>query len=446
MSPLKLDQTQALFQRAKAVMPWGVSSNFRYWGEDETPVITRGQGAYIWDADGNRYLDYRLAFGPIILGHADPRVNRAVAEAIGNGTLFAHTQPLEIEVAERMIAMCPGVEKVRFANSGTEATMHALRIARAYANREKFIKFEGCYHGFHDAVLFSTAMTPAGSLGSPRSPLAAQNSSGIPEAMRGLVISLVYNDLELLERTVRARWHEIAAILVEPVAGNMAAVMPAPGFLELIRKLCDEYGIVMIMDEVKTGFRIARGGAGEYFGVKGDLMTYAKSLANGFPLAAIGGSDEVMGTIRPGLMAQGGTYCGNAAGAAAAVATLDVLAHTDALDQIKARGTRLMQGLGEVFTEAGLEHEITGLPAMFGITLQPQARPIRNYRDTARSNHALYARLAGAMRWRGVELEPDWREPLFLCAALSPADVEETLNVANDSIKDIQRGNSIQPD
>lgn len=437
MSPLKLDQTQALFQRAKAVMPWGVSSNFRYWGEEDTPVITRGQGAYIWDADGNRYIDYRLAFGPIILGHADPRVNQRVSDALANSTLFAHTHPLEIEVAERIVAMCPGVEKVRFANSGTEATMHALRIARAYTNREKFIKFEGAYHGFHDAVLFSTSMSPVGSLGSRRSPLPAQNSSGIPEAMRSLVISLVYNDLELLERTVRARWHEIAAIIVEPIAGNMAALMPAPGFLELIRRLCDEHGIVMIMDEVKTGFRIARGGAGEYFGVKGDLMTYAKSLANGFPLAAIGGSDEVMGTIEPGALAHGGTYCGNAVGAAAAVATLDILAQTDALEHIQARGTRLMQGLEEVFTEAGLEHEITGVPAMFGITLQPQVRPVRNYRDTVMSNHQLYERLAGAMRQRGVEIEPDWREPLFLCAALTAADVEETLNVVNDSLKDV---------
>lgn len=434
MPPLKLDQTRREFQRAQAVMPWGVTSNFRYWGDD-TPVISRAAGAYIWDADGNRYIDYRLAFGPIILGHADARVTQRVTEALANGNLYAHTHPLEIDVAERIVAMCPGVDKVRYANSGTEATLHALRIARAHTHREKVIKFEGCYHGFHDYLLFSTSMTPGGSLGSRRSPLAAQNSSGIPSAMRDLVISLVYNDIDLLDRTVRARWAEIAAIIVEPIAGNMAAIMPAPGFLEHIRKLCDEYGIVMIMDEVKTGFRIARGGAAERFGVPGDLMTYAKSLANGFPLAAIGGSREVMGTIEPGRMAQGGTYCGNAVGAAAALATLDVLAHTDALEQIQARGTRLMQGLGEVLTEAGVEHEITGLPAMFGLTLEPKVRPVRDYRDMLESNPALYEHLILAMRERGVEVEPDWREPFFLCAALSDADVDETLNVANDAIK-----------
>jgi glutamate-1-semialdehyde 2,1-aminomutase len=433
--PLQLDQTRAVFERARQVMPYGVSSNFRYWGED-TPVITRGAGAYIWDADGNRYIDYRLAFGPIILGHADPRVHERVVQAMANGTLYAHTHPLEVEVVERLIRLCPGVDKVRYANSGTEATMHALRIARAYTNREKVIKFEGCYHGFHDYTLFSTSMTPVGSLGSARSPLSAPNTSGIPEALRGLLISLPYNDGELLERTVKARWGEIAAIIVEPIAGNMASLMPVPGFLELIRRLCDEHGIVMIMDEVKTGFRIAKGGATEYFGVKGDLMTYAKSLANGYPLAAIGGSNEVMGVIEPGRMAQGGTYCGNAVGAAAAAATLEVLEHTDALEQIQRRGTRLMQGMSEVLTEAGLEHELSGVPGMFGLTLQPRVRPVTNYRATMESNHPLYEHIALAMRERGVEVEPDWREPMFLCAALSEADVDETLNVFNDSLRE----------
>ncbi|MGH2520985.1 MAG: aminotransferase class III-fold pyridoxal phosphate-dependent enzyme, partial [Anaerolineales bacterium] len=174
---LNLQRTQAEFKRAQAVMPYGVSSNFRYWGETETPVVTRGEGAYVWDADGNRYIDYRLAFGPIILGHADPQVNERVTRAMANGTLFAHTHLLEIEVAERLVRMCPGVEKVRYANSGTEATMHALRIARAYTNRDKVIKFEGGYHGFHDYLLFSTATTPLESLGSRRSPLSVQNSS-----------------------------------------------------------------------------------------------------------------------------------------------------------------------------------------------------------------------------------------------------------------------------
>ncbi|HLB65247.1 MAG TPA: aminotransferase class III-fold pyridoxal phosphate-dependent enzyme, partial [Anaerolineales bacterium] len=234
---LELSKTRAAFRRAQAVMPWGVSSNFRYWGED-TPVIARGQGAYIWDADGNRYIDYRLAFGPIILGHADPRVNRRVHEAIDNGTLFAHTHLLEVELAERIVRMCPGVEMVRFANSGTEATMHALRIARAHTHREKIVKFEGAYHGFHDYALWSTAYTAYGSIGSRRSPTPVANSSGIPSCLRDLVIVLPFNEFETLEKTVRARWGEIAAIIVEPIAANMTTILPQPGWLELIRRLC----------------------------------------------------------------------------------------------------------------------------------------------------------------------------------------------------------------
>jgi glutamate-1-semialdehyde 2,1-aminomutase len=397
-------------------------------------VVTRGEGAYIWDADGNRYIDYRLAFGPIILGHADPRVNERVIQSLSNGNLFAHTHPLEIEVAERIIRMCPGVEQVRYANSGTEATMHALRIARAHTNREKIIKFEGGYHGFHDYLLFSTAMTPGGSLGSRRSPISTPNTSGIPNALRELVINLPFNDGEMLERTLKAKWGEIAAIIVEPIAGNMGAVMPEPGWLELIRKLCDEYGIVMIVDEVKTGFRIAKGGATEYFGVKGDLMTYAKSLANGFPLAAIGGSKAVMSTIEPGRVAQGGTYCGNAVGAAAAAATLEILETTDALEQINTRGQRLMQGISEVLTEAGIEHSLQGRPGMFGFFLDPQ-EAVKDYRAVMHTNLERYEHLAWAMRERGVEVELDPREPWFFSAAHSDPDVDETLNALNDAVK-----------
>jgi glutamate-1-semialdehyde 2,1-aminomutase len=333
--------------------------------------------------------------------------------------------------------MCPGVEKVRFANSGTEATMHALRIARAHTNREKIVKFEGCYHGFHDYLLFSTAMTPGGSLGSRRSPVPAPNTSGIPNALRDLVITVPYNDGEMLERTVKAKWGDLAAIIVEPIAGNFGSIMPEPGFLELIRKLCDEHGIVMIVDEVKTGFRIAKGGATEYFGVKGDLMTYAKSIANGFPLAAIGGSNAVMGTIEPGRVAQGGTYCGNAVGAAAAAATLDILETTDALEQINTRGKRLMQGIGDVLTEAGLEHSLHGVPGMFGVFLDPQ-EPVKDYRAVLRTNLEKSERLGMALRERGVEVEPDPREPWFFSAAHSDKDVDETLNALNDAVKTIK--------
>jgi len=430
-------QTQAAFERARRVMPLGVSSNFRYWGPD-TPVIARGKGAYIWDVDGNRYIDYRLAFGPIILGHADARVNQRVNEAIENGVLFAHTHLLEIEVAERMARMCPGVEMVRFANSGTEATMHALRIARAYTNREKWIKFEGQYHGFHDYALFSTAYTASGAIGSRRSPIPVQNSSGIPGALRELIYILPYNEFELLEQTVRAHWGEIAAIMVEPIAGNMTSIPPQPGWLEHIRGLCDEFGILMIVDEVKTGFRIARGGATEYFGVQGDLMTYAKSLANGYPLAAIGGKRQVMNTIEPGRLVQGGTYCGNGVGTAAAAATLEVLETTEALTTVSRRGTRLMEGIHEVLTEAGVEHALTGVPAMFTFVLGTD-RPPREYRDVVETDLGLYEQIQAGMRQRGIEYELDPKEPWFVCEALSETDIDETLNALLDTVKDLRR-------
>jgi glutamate-1-semialdehyde 2,1-aminomutase len=431
---LDLSRTRAMFERARQVMPWGVSSNFRYCGDD-TPVISRGQGAYVWDADGNRFIDYRLAFGPIILGHADPRVNRRVHQAIDDGTLFAHTHVLEVELAEKIVRMCPGVEMVRFANSGTEATMHALRIARAHTNREKIIKFEGTYHGFHDYVLWSTAYTAYGSIGSRRSPTAVSNSSGIPACLRDLAIMLPFNEFEMLDKTVRARWGEIAAIIVEPIAANMTSILPEPGWLEHIRRLCDEFGIVMIVDEVKTGFRIARGGATEYFGVKGDLMTYAKSLANGYPLAAIGGSKEVMSVIEPGRMAHGGTYCGNAAGVAAALATLEVIETTDALKTVAARGKRLMEGIDEILTEAGLEHALTGVPAMFSFVLG-LSHPPREYRDLQAVDVEHYKALQTGMRARGVEYERDAKEPWFVCEAHSEADVEVTLSALAEAVKE----------
>lgn len=432
-------KTRAAFERAKTVMPYGVSSNFRYWGEEDTPVVSRAEGAYIWDMDGNKFIDYRLAFGPVILGHADSRVNKRVMESMANGVLFAHTHMLEVEVAERIIRMCPGVEMVRYANSGTEATMHALRVARAYTNREKVIKFEGNYHGFQDYTMFSTAMSSTQGFGSRRSPMPAPSSSGIPSHLRELIITLPYNDLEMLERMVKARWGEVAAIIVEPSAGNIAALMPHPEFLPGIRRLCDEYGIVMIMDEVKTGFRMAKGGATEYFGVRGDLMTYAKALANGYPLAALGGKKDVMMTIEPGRMAQGGTYCGNGVGTAAAAAVLEVLETTDELEQMHKRGERLQRGMSDIFTEAGWEHEMLGHPSMFGFALLPKNKPVRDYRELTAADTHLYEKLAFAWRARGVEIETDFREPLFLCTALTDADVDFSLNTLNDAVKEVKK-------
>ncbi len=267
-----MEKNNAFQKRAEKVMPFGVTSNFRYYGEGKNIGVARAQGTYIWDFDGNRYIDYRLGYGPVILGHGHPTVVERVAEAINSGTVFALTHELEVKVAERIVAMCPGVDMVRYANSGTEATMHALRIARSHTGREKIIKFEGQYHGMYDYMLFSTASSPVSAMGNSRSPIPVTMTSGIPRVIQELVISLPYNDLETLERTVRQAWGDVAAIIVEPIMGNLGGIMPQPGWLELIRELCDEYGIVMIIDEVKTGFRVAPGGAQELFGIQGDLV------------------------------------------------------------------------------------------------------------------------------------------------------------------------------
>ena len=429
-------RTRELYQRAQKIFPYGVNSNFRYWGED-TNVFVRGEKAYIFDADENRYIDYRLAFGPVILGHGYPAVVERVTQAIKDGVVFAATHPLEITVGER-IARMTGMDKVRFANSGTEATMHALRIARAFTNREVIIKFEGCYHGFHDYTLWTTAMASRDGLGSRRSPINVPSGSGIPRVMGDLVINLPFNDFEMLERTVKARWGNIAAIIVEPVMGNSASVMPVEGWLQHIRRLCDEYGIVMIIDEVKTGFRIANGGAQEYFGVRADLATYAKSVANGFPLAAIAGTEEVMSIVGPGSVAHGGTYVGNVPGTAAADATLEILEEQDIIGSIARRGQKLIAGLDRILTDAGIPHAMMGPPQMFGFVVGIDTPP-RDYRDCLTSDLELYEHIILEMIERGAIAEPDFREPWFLCYEHSDADIDETLNAYADAVKAVKQ-------
>lgn len=430
-------KTSALFKKAKAVIPHGVNSNFRYWGDDDTLVIAKGEGAYIWDADGKRYIDYRLGFGPIILGHAYPQVVKRVQEAMEEGTIFAWTTPYEIDLCERITKMCK-VDKVRLTNTGTEATMHALRIARAHTGREKFIKFEGQYHGMADYFMFTTASANPRSVGSKRNPINVQSTSGIPKGINQYVINLPFNDFEHLERTITAGWGDIAAIFIEPMLGNAAGIMPQPGYLKKIRELCDKYGIVMVFDEVKTGFRIANGGAQEYFDIQADLVTYAKAMGNGFPIAAIAGKEEVMMTIQPGAMAHGGTYSGNVIGTAAAIATLETLESEPIIETINKRGKALMKGIGEILTEANIPHVLPGIPPMFGIILGTDEEP-QDFRDYFKGDGELYESLVMELIQRGVQPDGDAREPWFLCYALSEEDVNETLNVFNDSIKAVKK-------
>ncbi|HEX6387438.1 MAG TPA: guanitoxin biosynthesis PLP-dependent transaminase GntE [Anaerolineae bacterium] len=426
-------KSHAFFERARAVIPYGVNSNFRYWGDDETPVIADARDAYLYDFDGKRYIDYRLGFGPIILGHADPFVTQRVTEAIQHGVTFAATQEYEVRVAERIVEMCPGVEMVRLTNTGSECTMHALRLARGHTGRDIILKFEGSYHGAHDYVLWSTAHAPVEKVGKRSHPLSHKQSLGIPEVMRSLVQLCPWNDVEVLGDILQKRGEEIAAIIVEPVLGNTAALMPQPGYLQFLREQCEEYGILLIFDEVKTGFRIAPGGAGEYFGVLPDISTFAKAMGNGYPVAAIGGKKEIMMSMRPGKVFQGGTYTGNVVSTAAADATLEYIQTGQVFEQINRVGSILMKGIAEILTRYGIAHHIHGTPGMFGITLM-EMKP-KDWRDALLADWDLYQKIVSHMIDNGVMPEPDGLEPWFLCADHTEADAAETLQAFEDGVR-----------
>lgn len=428
-------KTQALQRRAMEVMPLGVNSNFRFWGEGITPYVEKAKGAYLWDVDGKKYIDYRMAFGPIILGHSYDEVDQKVIEEIQKGLLFAMTGELEVTVAEMITEMAPAVEMVRFACSGTEATMHAIRVARAYTGRDLILKFEGNYHGFHDHTLWST-YAPVEAYGNRRSPIPVPASSGIPKSMREFIITLPFNDFEGFERVMRSYGTQIAAVISEPCQGNMAAIKPQDGFLELIRKKTEEYDCVFILDEVKTGFRIANGGAQEYYNLKPDLATYAKALGNGYPIAAFGGKKEIMSIIGQGV-AQGGTYTNNKPGVAGAYATLSLLKSKPILKTIQQRGQRLMDGLKDIFEENDIPAVITGYPAMFSFALGVES--LASQRDWVKSDHHLYVKLAEQAIQRGVMPDFDAREPWFMCYSHSDADIDETLNVYAEIVKEVKR-------
>jgi len=429
------DNSNALQRRATRVIPLGVNSNFRYWGDGITPYVKKAKGSHLWDVDDNEYIDYRLAFGPIILGHAYDEVDAKVHAEIDQGTLFAMTGELEVAVAEKISAMCPAMEMVRLACSGTEATLHALRVARAYTGRDKVIKFEGMYHGFQDFTLFST-YAPVEAYGNVNNPVPVPSGSGIPRALHELIVTLPFNNVEVLEKALRRVGHEVAAIIVEPCMGNCAAIEPAPGFLEFIRAKCTEYGIIFILDEVKTGFRIANGGAQEYYGIMPDMATYAKALGNGYPIAAFGGRREIMSIIGHGV-AQGGTFNNNKPGVAAAYATLDLLQKQPILATVAQRGRRLMDGLKKIFQGAGIPMCMSGHPAMFSFYFGVEEAT--SQRDWAKSDHDYYLRLMDAAIERGVMPDHDPREPWFLCYSHSDADIDETLNVMADAVRAVKR-------
>ena len=420
-----------MYRRALKSMPGGADSNFRAWGDD-TIYVDRGKGGTVWDLDGNEFIDLRMGYGPVILGHGDERVDDYVNERMRRGVSFSLTSEDEVQAMELLRELTGWVDQARMTVSGTEATMHAMRIARAYTGREKIVKFEGQYHGVHDYALISVGPDDMSELGDEDAPVGLAWGRGIPSAVADTIIPARYNNLEFLRRLFERQAEEIAAIIVEPVLGNAQGIMPRPGFHQAMRALTEEFGVLLIFDEVKTGFRFARGGAAEYFGITPDLATYAKAMGNGYPAAAFGGRAEVMSML-PDKVSHGGTYAGNRIAAAAAVRTLSILRDTDALETIHATGLLIQAGLREVLNPKGLPYHFTGHPSMFGIMFREDEAS--EYRDWASTDHELYDAIAIGMHRRGAMPEPDSREPWFLCEAHAGGDtVDRIVTIFSDSL------------
>jgi glutamate-1-semialdehyde 2,1-aminomutase len=428
-----LDRSQqlAMYRRALQTLPGGTDSNFRAWGED-TIYVDRGKGGMVWDIDGNEYIDLRLGYGPVILGHGDDRVDDFVNERMRRGVSFSLTSEDEVRAMELVKELNPWVGKARMTVSGTEATMHAMRIARAYTERTKIVKFEGQYHGVHDYALISVGPNDMSELGDAENPVALAWGRGIPEQVAKTIIPARYNNIEFLRRLFEREGDDIAAVIVEPVLGNAAGILPQPGFHQAMRALTEEFGILLIFDEVKTGFRFAKGGAAEFFGITPDIATYAKAMGNGYPAAAFAGRADVM-SVLPDKVSHGGTYAGNRVAAAAAVKTLEIIRDTDALATIHATGERIQAGVSQLIEAKGLPYHLTGHPSMFSVMFTDEVAS--EYRDWANTDHELYDAIAIGMHARGAMPEPDSREPWFVCEAHAQGDtVDRIVTIFGESL------------
>jgi len=425
-----LVRSNAHFRRALGRLPLGVSSSFRYWGDERTIYVARGKGGRLWDIDGNEYVDYRLGYGPAILGYADDRVDAAARAGMEVGGVFALSTTRELAVAERIAKMVPSVELVRFSNSGTEAVMAALRLARAHTGRDSYVLVEGSYHGLFDAAMWMANVADwQPGRGDPEK---VPYSQGIPQTLGALAHLTPMNDEQRLEDLFRRHGDQVAAMLIEPIQGNCCAISARPEFVKLARSLCDRHGVLLIIDEVKTGFRVAKGGVQSLVGVTPDISTFAKAMANGYPIAAIGGRAEVMRTFRFGGAAHGGTYTAHSVSLAAAEKCLEILDETDALAGIAAYGERLKAGIKAILDRRGIVHSFSGHPAMFGLFFA--AVPPDNYRDWKRSDYSFYDALARHLHDCGVICEPDSREPLFMCAAHDAACLADTLRAFETAV------------
>ena len=429
---------QQLMKEAHLHMPQGVAENYRYWGDDKTLFIQHAKGCQLTDSDGKSYVDFRLGYGPIILGYQDARVDDAVIRQIKqSGTLTGFATALDTEVVKQIKAMCPQIDKMRFANSGTEAVMGAVRTARGFTGRERIALVEGSFHGLYDELMWKSDIENW-QASDTHAPAVIPFGAGIPAKTRDLVDIIGLNDGEALENLFKQRSDQLACVLLEPIIGNAGSIAATPAWLKRLRDLCDQNGTLLLIDEVKSGFRVAKGGAQSLYGIYADLTTYAKAMGNGYPVAAFGGRATVMDVIgsNKGAVVHGGTYTANLVGLSAAHATLDILANTDALKTVDEVGTQIKNVLSKVFTRAGVEHAFAGPPAMLGIHFTPDVP--QTYRDWRKTDSRLYNLFAWELINRGVMLEPDSREPWFFCEAHSQVDLGWLENVATQSIKSAQ--------
>jgi glutamate-1-semialdehyde 2,1-aminomutase len=426
-------RSEALLDRAREVIAGGVNSNVRLSAVPKPLFFERGAGPRITDVDGNTYLDYVLGQGPLIHGHSHPELLAAASAGMQRGMMFAAQHEAEIRLAERICALVPGAERVRFGSSGSEVIQAAFRIAREKTGRKKVVKFEGHYHGWFDNVLISVA-PPLDQAGPYEAPNSVPGSRGQSEAAVSEVIVLPWNNPVVLEQTLRSRAEEIAAVITEPVMCNVGCILPRPGYLETLRSLCDELGIVLILDEVITGFRLAPGGAQEYLGIRPDLCTFGKAMAGGFPIACLAGRKELMELLTRGVN-HSGTYNANILVVEASLACLDLLTRNDgaAYRHLHSLGSRLRDGIARVAEEAGVQVQVQGPGPMFHVAFADE--PLTDYRTAAKQDTARYHRFTAALMERGVRVLE--RGLWYVSTAHTEADIDETLAVIREVLPQV---------
>ena len=425
---MNISKSEQLFSRAQQSIPGGVNSPVRaFKSVGGNPIfLQRAKGAYLYDVDGNQYIDYINSWGPMILGHAFEPVVEAIQKKAVDSTSFGAPTELEVEMAELVKSMVPNVDLIRMVSSGTEACMSALRLARGYTGRNKFIKFEGCYHGHADSFLVKA--------GSGVATFNIQTVPGVTGGVSADTLTAPYNDLEAVQKLVAENKNEIAAIIIEPVAGNMGCILPQPGFLEGLRKLCTEEGIVFIFDEVMTGFRLAQGGAQERLGIDADLVTYGKVIGAGMPVGAFGGKLEIMQQIAPlGKVYQAGTLSGNPLAMIAGYTLLTHLKDNPSVyAELEEKGTYLKNGLQQVLEEWGQPFVINQLGSMISVHFSD--KPVVDFASAASANNSFFNKYFHAMLDSGIYLPPSAYESWFLSNALSKEDLDKTIEATKASL------------